>query len=488
MSMNFSLSNSHSTRSRRTARWAPALAACAFAFGAAHAQGFKPSGRAPSFSAPAQSSSTPDAPALRAAELPRSGSAAPARRQQADFIVAVVNSEPITNNELHARVERIAQQLAQSGQPVPPPEVLLPQVLDRLISDRAQLQLARETGIQVDPGAVDQAEMNVARQNKLTVPQLRQRLVADGFPPNELRDELKRQITLQRLRERELEPKVKVTELDIDQFLSRAQADGVPAELELAQVLIAVPEGATAQQTAELQQRADQVATRAKAGEDFAALANEFSDGPERATGGRMGLRSADRYPELFVTATKALPAGGVAGPIRSGAGFHVLKVVDKGRLGTPAGMTVMQNHARHILLRLSKQQDEAAARARLADYRRRIESGSADFAALAREYSQDGSAKDGGDLGWSSPGQYVTEFEQTLAGLSPGQLSEPFTTQFGVHLVQLLERREASLTPRQQRELARNVIREKKLDEAYPPWAQDVRNRAFVDMREPPQ
>ncbi|MEP6557816.1 MAG: peptidylprolyl isomerase [Burkholderiales bacterium] len=488
MSMFFSLSHQSHSNLHRLPGCLVAALVCTFALGAVQAQGFKPSGRSPSFSAPGLSAPPLNTPASKAPELPRPGSSAPAQRQQADFIVAVVNSEPITNNELHARVERIAQQLAQSGQPVPPPEILLPQVLDRMISDRAQLQLARESGIKVDPAAVDQAELNVARQNKLTVAELRQRLVSDGYPPDELRDELKRQITLQRLRERELEPKVKVTELDIDQFLNRAQADGAPAELELAQVLIALPEGATAQETAERQRLADQVASRARAGEDFAALAGEFSDGPERATGGRMGLRSADRYPELFVNATKALPAGGVAGPIRSGAGFHVLKVIDKGRLGTPAGMTVMQNHARHILLRLSKQQDEAAARARLADYRRRVESGSGDFAALAREYSQDTSAKDGGDLGWSSPGQYVAEFEQALAGLSPGQLSEPFTTQFGVHLVQLLERREAALTPRQQRELARNVLREKKLDEAYPPWAQDVRNRAFVDMREPPQ
>ncbi len=488
MSTQFVLLESNRSRRARLARAAcralsVGLVLASVLTGAAHAQGFKPSGRAPSFSVPGLG-----APGLGTPALPQPGAPAPAQRQQADFIVAVVNSEPITNNELHARVERIAQQLSQTNAPVPPPDVLLQQVLERMITDRTQLQLAAETGIKVDPGAVDQAEQNVARQNKLTVPQLRQRLSADNYPPNELRDELRRQITLQRLRERELEPKVKITELDIDQFLNRAQTDGTPAEIELAQVLIAVPENAPAQQVAELQQRAQSVVARARGGEDFSQLARDSSDGPERSAGGRMGLRPADRYPELFISATKGLPAGGVAGPIRSGAGFHVLKVIDKGRLGTPAGMTVLQNHARHILLRLSRQQDEAAARARLADYRRRIEAGSADFAALAREFSQDGSAKDGGDLGWASPGQYVAEFEQTLAGLSPGQLSEPFTTQFGVHLVQLLERREAALTPRQQRELARNLLREKKLDEAYGPWAQDVRNRAFVDMREPPQ
>ena len=452
-------------------------------FGLARAQGFKPSGHAPSFSAPSLA-----APGLAAPQLPKPGSPAPARRQQADYIVAVVNSEPITNNELNARVERIAQQLAQAGTPVPSHEVLLQQVLERMISDRAQLQLARETGVKADPAAVDQAEQNVARQNKLTVAQLRQRLEADGFPPTELRDELRRQITLQRLRDRELEPKVKVTELDIDQFLHRSQAGGTPAEIELAQVLLAVPENASAQQVAALQQKADDVARRARAGDDFSQLAREFSDGPERNAGGRMGLRATDRYPELFTDATKGLAVGSVAGPIRSGAGFHVLKVIDKGRLGTPAGMSVLQNHARHILLHPTKQFDEAAARARLADFRRRIEAGNADFATLAREYSQDSSAKEGGDLGWASPGQYVPEFEQVLAGLSPGQISEPFTTRFGVHLVQLLERREAALTPGQQRELARNVLREKKLDEAYGPWAQDVRNRAYVEMREPPQ
>lgn len=446
----------------------------------AGAQGLRPSGRSPTFSVPA---------------LPGpAGSlgAAAARQRPADYIVAVVNSEPITNNELRERADRIAQQLAQQGAPVPPREELLRQVLERMISDRAQLQLARETGIKVDDGAVDQAEQNVARQNKLTVPQLRERLVADGLPQNELRDELRRQITLQRLRDRELEPKVKISELDIDQFLAQQrqqpqQAGGAPAQLDLAQVLVAVPEGAPASEVARLEQRAKDVAQRARSGEDFAQLAREFSDGPEKGAGGRMGLRSTDRYPPLFVDAAQALPVGGIAGPIRSGAGFHVLKVLEKGKLGSP-GMTVLQNHARHILLRPGKQLSEADARARLADFKRRIASGNADFASLAREYSQDTSAKDGGDLGWSSPGQYVPEFEQVLAGLSPGQISDPFTTRFGVHLVQLLEQREATLDPRQQRELARNVLREKKLDEAYGPWAQEVRNRAYVEMREPPQ
>ena len=443
-------------------------------------------------SAPAQFSGGGLSSPSLAAPLPRPAAAA-AVQQQADYIVAVVNTEPITNNEVRQRAERIAQQIEQEGKPLPPREVLLGQVLDRMISDKAQLQLAKEAGIKVDEGAIDQAEQGVAQQNQLTVAELHRRLAADGVPATELRSELRNQITLQRLRERELDPKVKVTDLDVDQFLA-AQQNGAaqptgaaPTEIDLAQVLVAVPENAPAQQVQQLQARAEDVAKRARAGDDFAGLAREFSDGPEKGAGGRMGLRGTDRYPPLFVDAVKGLSVGGVAGPLRSGAGFHVLKVVEKGKLGSP-GMTVTQNHARHILLRPSKQLSESAARKQLEEFKRRVESGSADFAALAREFSQDGSASTGGDLGWSSPGQFVPEFEHVLAGLSPGQIAEPLTSRFGVHLIQLLERREATLNPRQQREIARTQLREKKLEEAYGPWAQEVRARAYVDLREPPQ
>jgi peptidyl-prolyl cis-trans isomerase SurA len=226
----------------------------------------------------------------------------------------------------------------------------------------------------------------------------------------------------------------------------------------------------------------------ARAGEDFARLARESSDAPGAAqSGGLMGLRSADRYPTLFLEAVQSLPQGGVSNVVRSGAGFHLLKVVDRRKGGMP-GMTVTQNHARHILLRTSPQLSEAAARDRLAEMKRRIQSGQADFAQLAREFSQDASAQRGGDLGWSSPGMFVPEFEDAINALSPGQIADPLVSRFGVHLVQLIERRVAPLTQREQRDAARNLLREKKLDEAYERWAQDVRGRAFVDLREPPQ
>ena len=200
-----------------------------------------------------------------------------------------------------------------------------------------------------------------------------------------------------------------------------------------------------------------------------------------------VGLRTADRYPPLFVEATKTLREGGISEVVRSGAGFHVIKVVEKRQGGLP-GIHVTQSHARHILLRPNAQLSETAARERLADFKKRIEAGQADFAALAREFSQDASGRNGGDLGWSNPGMFVPEFEATVDSLAPGKIADPIVSRFGVHLIQLLERRQSSLSQREQREIARNLVREKKLDEAYAQWAQDVRGRAYVEYREPPQ
>ncbi len=407
----------------------------------------------------------------------------------ADYIVAVVNSEPITNSEVRSRLVRAEQQMAQQGAPMPPRNELARQVLERLISEKAQLQLARELNLRIEESVIDQAEASVARQNQIDVPELRRRMALDGIQLNQFRDDLRNQLLLTRLREREVEPRVRISDLDVDQFIREQQGstDLASLELNLAQILIAVPEGANEAQVNALQAKAQGLATRVRAGEDFAALAREFSDAPGKANGGVLGLRTADRYPPLFVDATQTLRPGGIAGPVRSGAGFHVLKVVEKLQGGMP-GVNVTQNRARHIRLRPGPQLSESAARERLADFRRRILAGQADFAVLARENSQDGSAREGGDLGWSNPGQFVPEFEEALAALSPGQIAEPLTSRFGVHLIQLVERREGVLSQREQREIARGLLREKKLDEAFVAWAQDVRGRAYVEFRDPPQ
>ena len=428
-------------------------------------------------------------PAARASGPATSSTTATATQRQADFIVAVVNSEPITNSEVRSRLLRAEQQLSQQGAPMPPRSELTRQVLERLITDRAQLQLAKETGVRADDNAVEGAVQTVARQNQITVEELRRRLRADGIAYSQFQSDLRDELLVSRLRQREVEPKVNVTEQEIDQFL-REQDGGAGAaslEINLAQVLLAVAENASAEQVAALQARAQQVADRARAGTDFTALVNEFSAPSARADGGQMGLRSAERYPPLFVEAVRNLRTGGIAGPLRSGAGFHVLKVIDKKQAGLSTA-AIPQTRARHILLQVTPQQSEAVAVEKLAAFKRRLQAGQADFAALARENSTDGSAKQGGDLGWTNPGMFVPEFEKTMNGLAINEVSEPLVSRFGVHLIQVTERREARMTPREQRDAARNVLREKKTEEAYLTWVQDVRGRAYVEYREAPQ
>lgn len=408
-------------------------------------------------------------------------------QRSADFIVAIVNSEPITNQEVRNRLIQIEQQLSARGGAMPSRQELYAQVLERLISERTQIQLARDSGVRVDSQAIDNALQNIARQNQISLEQLRQRLREDGIDINTLRNNLRDELLLQRVREREVEPRVRITETELDAFI-REQRDAPNGEIEIniAQILVAVPDNATEAQIAPLAAKAQRAAERAKAGEDFAVLARELSDAPDRANGGQLGLRSADRVPTLFLEATQNTPSGGITGPVRSGAGFHVLKVVEKRQLGL-GNLMVPQTRARHILLRTGAQLSESAARERLVELRKRIVGG-LDFAAAARENSQDGSAKEGGDLGWAVQGQFVPEFEDVMNALALGQVSEPITSRFGVHLIQVQERRERKMSEREQREAARAALREKKLDEAFVTWAQELRARAYVELREQPQ
>ena len=423
------------------------------------------------------------------ASSPASSGRSASGQLQADFIVAVVNSEPVTNNEVRSKLLRAEQQLTQQGAVLPPRGELARQVLERLIGDKAQLQMARASGVRVDENSLDNAVLSVAQQNQMSVEELRRQLAADGIAYSQFRSDIRDELLVTRLRQREVDARVTVTDADIDQFLREqsGNTDSGKMEINLAQILVVVPENATPQQLAVLQAKAAQAADKARAGGDFATLVNEFSDSPSKAAGGQMGLRSAERYPLLFVEATQNLRAGGVVGPIRSGAGFHVLKVIEKKQAGMP-GVNITQTRARHILLRPGPQLTEAAVVEKLADIKKRVVAGRADFAAEARDHSVDGSAKDGGDLGWANPGSFVPEFEQVMNSLAAGQLSDPFKSRFGVHLIQVLERRTNQLSARDQRELARNILRAKKQEEAYALWAQEVRGRAYVEYRDPPQ
>ena len=401
----------------------------------------------------------------------------------ADFIVAVVNSTPITNVELQLRLLRVQQQLSRQGN-VPPRSQLLREVLERLILERAQLQLARELGVTPDDAAVDQAVDNVALQNQVSLEELKRRLSADGVDYARFRADVRDELTLVRLREREVDSRVKVSEQDIDQFFRdrQAQAGAEPERIQLAQILVAVPESATADQVRALQAKAQRALDRVRAGEAFTGVAAEVSDSPDRAGGGDLGLRPVDRLPSLFVDAVRDLKDGALAGPLRSGAGFHVLQLVKRSR--DAAALTVIQTRARHILFKSGPKFNEAQATAKLLEFKRQIVAGQADFAALARDNSEDGSAKAGGDLGWASAGMFVPEFEQVMNQLAPGQIADPLVSRFGVHLLQVMARREAPLSEREQRELARNLVREKKIEEAFILWQQEVRGRAYVEFR----
>lgn len=403
-----------------------------------------------------------------------------------DFIVAVVSSVPITNHDVTLRAPQLRDQLKQQGRAVPEGEALLKAALERLIVEKALLQHAKETGITVEDEAVAQAEQRLAAQSQISVEALHKKVKADGSSVDRLQQNLRDQLTLQRLTERNVPSRIKVSDVEIDQAIRERQnaSMGTNPDIELGHILVAVSEKASDADVAALQSKAQTALTRAKQGEDFGRLAKEFSDSAERDKGGLMGLRAANRYPTLFVDATKNLSVGDVT-LVRSGAGFHILKLVTK---RASSVVTVTQTHPRHILLRPGGQLSQTTARAQLAEYKRQIEAGKADFAKLAREHSQDASGPDGGDLGWVSPGMFVPEFEEVMNKLQPGQIADPMVSRFGVHLVQVLERREAPISERELRDMARNSLREKKFDETYQLWAQEVRGRAYVEYRDAPQ
>ena len=420
--------------------------------------------------------------------LPATGQTA-SSIQSADFIVAVVNSEPVTNSEVQAIRNRLLRELAARGASVPPAQQLTQQALDVLINEKAQLQQAQEQGIKIDDDQIDQAEANVAANNRLTREAFHQRLAQEGMTVAAFRDQLRKQLTLSRLREREVESRIRISDSDIDQFIreqAQASPDATP-ELNIAMILVAVPENSSPAEIQTQEDKARDIARRARAGEDFAQLAKTHSQAFDKgAKGGEMGLRTADRYPELFVEAVRSLPVQGIAGPVRSGAGFHILKLLD--RRQASAVMTVVQTRARHILLRPTAQLSRDQAVARLQEVRRQILSGRTSFARAAQDMSQDGSAAQGGDLGWASPGQFVPEFEQVMDRLQPGQISEPLVSRFGVHILEVTDRRKVAVPEKEQRDMARASLREKRLDEAYERWAEDLRGRAYVEMREPPE
>jgi peptidyl-prolyl cis-trans isomerase SurA len=401
-----------------------------------------------------------------------------------DYIIAVVNQEPITHTDVDKRVARITD-TAPAGTRLPPPEELRQQVLDALIDEKVQISFAKTIGMDISDAEIDGAIENIAAQNQMTLPDLRARMQADGLDFQRYRNSLREQLLLQRLREREVNGRIQISEDDLNAFMKDDPAAQSEVALNVAHILIAVPEKATQVQVAALQSKAQGLQERAAQGANFAQLAKEFSaDTSTRDQGGALGLREASRLPELFVNATAKLKVGQVAPLVRSNAGFHIIKLIER---ENSAQATYTQQRARHILLRTNPQQPVREQIARMNEIRKKIIDGQSSFAQMARQYSEDGSGAKGGDLGWAAPGQFVPEFEKALTALQPGQISEPVVSRYGVHLIQLMERREVQLNDQQKREAAKSVLRERRFESAYEEWARELRAAAWIEMRDAP-
>lgn len=401
--------------------------------------------------------------------------------QLVDRIVAVVNSEVITQFELNDRMRLVMQQLRKQGTPLPSQEVLEKQLLERMITDRVQLQLARETGIRVDDLQLDKTLQRIAQENNMTLESFRAALEKDGVSFAKFREEIRDEIILGRLREREVDNRVTVSDGEVENFLSsRADQSGKEEEFNLAHILIRVPEQASPEQVQSKRARAEKALAELSKS-DFAQVAASYSDAPDGLQGGVLGWRAASRLPALFLEAVSALKPGEVSAVLRSPNGFHLLKLLDKRSKG--GAMIVQKTHARHILIKTSEIVSEDDAKRRMIQLRERLDHG-AKFAELARLHSEDGSASKGGDLGWLSPGDTVPEFERAMNALKPGEVSVPVKSPFGWHLIEVLERRTEDVSKERQTLMARQEIRARKADEAYESWLRQLRDQAFVEYR----
>ena len=404
---------------------------------------------------------------------------------EVDRIVAVVNSEVITRSDLRLRVDQVTRQLSRQGTTLPPAEVLEKQVLERQIIERLQLQLATETSLRVDDVTLDRALGRIADNNKLSMTDFRKALEKDGLSWERFREEVRNEILLTRVREREVEGRIVVSDAEVSNFLANPENVVGKEEYNLSHILFRTPEGASPEQLARVRAKAEGVAARITRGEAFDKLAASYSDAPDALSGGNLGWRSAERLPGIFAEAVAGLKPGETTPILRSAAGFHIVRVVDsKGGSQAAAPVQVQQTRARHILIKTSEVVSDADARRRLTDLRERVVQGGANFADLAKVHSADLSASKGGDLGWIYPGDTVPEFEQAMEALKPGELSQPVQSAFGWHLIVVEERRVQDVSDDRKRAAARNALRDRKADEAYQDWLRQLRDRAYVEYR----
>jgi peptidyl-prolyl cis-trans isomerase SurA len=455
-----------------------AVLLCALAAGDVLAQAGAPATPAPAAAAPAAKTSTGFLP-------PASSSA-----KVIDSVYVIVNDEVITKREVDNRLTEITARLRAQNAQLPDPDSLRRQVVEAMISERAQLQLGKEMGVRVSDIELDRAIGRIAESQKMSVQDMRNQMEKEGMTFAQFREQIRNEIVMQRLVDHEVDAKIQVSDAEIDTYLAAekvAAADRV--EIDIAQILVRIPENASPEQIAARKARADEVARQLRTGADFAKMATTYSDSPDALQGGAVGWRDPARLPEMFAGELAKLKPGQVTPVMRTNVGFHILKLNNRRKAEEQQqqadAAVAQQTHARHILLKVTPTQTEDEARKKLLDLKAKIEAKQATFEDLARQNSQDSYASKGGDLGWVEPGDIPDELASAINALQPGQISAPVKTPFGLHIVQVVERKTTDTSKDKERAMARQVLTERKRQEALEDWARQVRDRAYVEFRE---
>jgi peptidyl-prolyl cis-trans isomerase SurA len=432
--------------------------------------------------AAATATTTSATPAVKGFMPPSSANA-----RTIDSIAVVVNDEVITRNELEKRIKTVVTRMKAQNVALPDPADLRRQILERMIVERGQLQQAKEMGVRVDDTTLDRAIGRIAESQKMSLQDLRNQMEKEGTTFAQFREEIRDEIIMQRLREHEVDAKIQISDAEIDSYLEQQKAAAAEqVELNLSQIMIRIPDNASPEQIAARRERAEDVMRQLRTGADFAKMAGTYSDSSDNIKGGEIGWRNPDRLPPLFVEPLSKLKPGQVTPIIKSAGAFHILKLVDRRTLAdSQAAAAVQQTHVRHILIKVTPTMSAADAKRKLAEMKERLDNHAAKFEDLARQFSNDGSASKGGDLGWLYPGDTVPEFETAMNALKPGEVSAPVETSFGYHLIEVLERKSDDASKEKQRSVAREALHERKLEDATEEWQRQVRDQAYVEFRD---
>ncbi len=399
-----------------------------------------------------------------------------------DRIVAIVDQTVVTEQELESRIATVTAQFKKQGTELPPEDILRKQILERLITDTLQIQYAAQTGLKVDDNQLDKTIERIAEQNQMTLTEFSEALAKDGVSMRKFRSDIRSEITIARLREREVDGRVNVSESEIDNFLtSQAANNENQDEFEISHILIRTPEEGATEDVQKAKTKVDTAVNELNTGKSFAKVSASFSDAPNALEGGNLGWKSGAQMPALFLDALKTMQIGDISPPLRSPNGFHVLKLTNKRGGNSP--LVIQQTHSRHILIKLSEIMSEKEGKQKMDNIKERLDNGEK-FEVLARQYSEDSTASNGGDLGWINPGDTVPQFEKAMNELKDNQISQPIRTQFGWHIIQVIERRTQDMSKEAARLKARQEIRAKKADEAYQDWIRELRDRAYVELR----